>query len=50
MRLILCSILLLCGCSTANVRCDSHLQPINLAAAGNNLPPAAQAPVSGRGP
>src|ERR1700678_3908424 len=35
MRLIVCLIPLLCGCSTSAVRCDAHLQPIN--------PPAANA-------
>ncbi len=29
MRLILCLALVLSACSTANVRCDKHLQPIN---------------------
>jgi hypothetical protein len=38
MRLIICLIPLLCGCSNSAVRCDAHLQPIN--------PPAANA-VSG---
>jgi hypothetical protein len=40
MRLIICLLLLLCGCSTPLVRCDKHLQPIN--------PPAAKA-ASARG-
>jgi hypothetical protein len=39
MRLIFCSLLLLCGCSASAVRCDAHLQPIN--------PPAANGPASG---
>lgn len=29
MRLIICLIPLLCGCSMPGVRCDAHLQPIN---------------------
>ena len=29
MRLIICLIPLLCGCSTPSVRCDAHLVPIN---------------------
>jgi hypothetical protein len=29
MRLILCLIPLLCGCSHQSVRCDEHLSPIN---------------------
>ena len=29
MRLILCLIPLLCGCSTPAIRCDARLQPIN---------------------
>jgi hypothetical protein len=29
LRLILCFALAFCGCSAPNVRCDSHLQPIN---------------------
>jgi hypothetical protein len=33
MRLIVCLLPLLCGCSTPTVRCDAHLQPINPAAA-----------------
>ncbi|MEA3159733.1 MAG: hypothetical protein QOD95_1281 [Gammaproteobacteria bacterium] len=34
MRLILCLIPLLCGCSAPIVRCDAHLVPINPPAAG----------------
>jgi hypothetical protein len=34
MRLIVFLISLLCGCSTPTVRCDAHLKPINLPAAG----------------
>jgi hypothetical protein len=30
MRLIVCLIPLLCGCAAPQVRCDAHLQPINL--------------------
>jgi hypothetical protein len=33
MRLIFCLALALSGCSTAAVRCDKHLQPINAPAA-----------------
>jgi len=33
MRLILCLMPLLLGCSTPTARCDAHLQPINLPAA-----------------
>jgi len=33
MRLFICLIPLLAGCSTPSVRCDSHLQPINAPAA-----------------
>ena len=29
MRLIFCLALVLSACSTADVRCDKHLQPIN---------------------
>jgi hypothetical protein len=46
MRLIICLILLLCGCSTPAVRCDAHLQPINPRAAvasPNTAPKAAAA-------
>jgi hypothetical protein len=39
MRLIVCSILLLCGCSTSAVRCDAHLQPINRPAANSTPSP-----------
>jgi hypothetical protein len=34
MRLMLCFIPLLCGCSTPSVRCDAHLLPINAPAPG----------------
>ena len=34
MRLIVCLIPLLCGCSTSSVRCDAHLLPINPPALG----------------
>jgi hypothetical protein len=33
MRLFICLISLLCGCSTPPLRCDAHLQPINAPAA-----------------
>jgi hypothetical protein len=29
MRIVICLIPLLCGCSTHVVRCDAHLRPIN---------------------
>jgi hypothetical protein len=29
MRIVICLIPLLCGCSTPVVRCDAHLRPIN---------------------
>lgn len=29
MRVFICLIPLLCGCSIPSVRCDAHLQPIN---------------------
>jgi len=29
MRLVVCSILLLCGCASPKVRCDTRLVPIN---------------------
>lgn len=35
MRLVVCLIPLLCGCSTPTVRCDAHLQPINRPAPGS---------------
>jgi hypothetical protein len=35
MRLIVCLIPLLCGCSTPTIRCDAHLQPINRPAPGS---------------
>jgi hypothetical protein len=50
MRLIVCLIPLLCGCSTPVVRCDAHLQPINPPAPGGaatatvGTPSAAQKP------
>jgi len=44
MRLIVCLIPLLCGCSTPNIRCDSHLQPINRPAPGSAAAAAATAP------
>jgi hypothetical protein len=46
MRLIIFLIPLLCGCSTPTVRCDAHLKPINLPAAG---PAAAAAAGAGGG-
>ena len=44
MRLIVCLIPLLCGCSAPALRCDAHLQSINPPAA--RAIPAAAAPVS----
>ena len=35
MRLVVCLIPLLCGCSTPTIRCDAHLQPINRPAPGS---------------
>jgi hypothetical protein len=36
MRLIICLIPLLCGCTTPIVRCDAHMQPINPPAAASD--------------
>jgi len=44
MRLIVCLIPLLCGCSTPTIRCDAHLQPINRPAPGSATAAAATAP------
>jgi hypothetical protein len=50
MRLIVCLILLLCGCGAPAVRCDTHLQPINppaardIAAGVQRTAPARRAP------
>jgi hypothetical protein len=44
MRLIVCLIPLLCGCSTPTIRCDAHLQPINRPAPGSTAAAAATAP------
>jgi hypothetical protein len=41
MRLIVCLIALLCGCSTPTIRCDAHLQPINRPAPGSAAAAAA---------
>jgi hypothetical protein len=38
MRLILCLIPLLCGCSTPSVRCDAHLLPVNSPVSGGMAP------------
>ena len=43
MRLIICLIPLLCGCSAPLVRCDSHLQPINAPAASGTPGTASEA-------
>jgi hypothetical protein len=40
MRLIICFLSLLCGCSAPLVQCDKHLQPIN--------PPAVKAAAARR--
>jgi hypothetical protein len=34
MRVLVCLLALLCGCSTSGVRCDAHLRPINPPGAG----------------
>ena len=34
MKWLLCLIPILCGCSTADIRCDSHLSPINVPTSG----------------
>jgi hypothetical protein len=44
MRLIVCLIPLLCGCSTPTIRCDAHLQPINRPAPGSTAAAPARAP------
>ena len=44
MRLIVCLIPLLCGCSTPTLRCDAHLQPINRPAPGSAAATAGSAP------
>ena len=49
MRLIVCLIPLLCGCSTSWVRCDAHLQPINPPAAGGT-PNSTKAATAGGAP
>jgi hypothetical protein len=46
MRLIVCLIPLLCGCSTPTIRCDAHLQPINRSAPGSAAATAGSAPSS----
>lgn len=43
MRVFICAIPLLCGCSSPAVRCDAHLQPINPPAA-RDTPSATAAP------
>jgi hypothetical protein len=57
MRLIVCLIPLLWGCSAQIVRCDAHLLPINPPAAGGAAPApvgtpgaAAQTPPARRAP
>jgi hypothetical protein len=45
MRLLVCLMALLCGCSKPIVRCDAHLQPINapVASAGASSAPSGTA-------
>lgn len=57
MRVIVCLLALLCGCSTSGVRCDAHLRPINppvaggaAVGAGRAAGPAAQTPSGRRTP
>ena len=55
MRLLVCLMALLCGCSKPIVRCDAHLQPINapVASAGASSAPggaAKAAATAGRTP
>jgi hypothetical protein len=50
MRLIICLIPLLCGCSAPGVRCDAHLQPINPPAAIGTPNVAAEATTVRRTP
>ncbi len=50
MRLIVCLIPLLWGCSTSAVRCDVHLQPINPPVAGHTIGAAAHTPSMRRAP
>jgi type IV secretory pathway TrbL component len=47
MRSSLCLILLLCGCSKPNVRCDAHLTPINASLVSANAAPVAVAAKAG---
>jgi hypothetical protein len=44
MRLIVCLIPLLWGCSTPTIRCDAHLHPINRPTPGSAAAAAATAP------
>jgi hypothetical protein len=50
MRLVICLMPLLCGCSTPIVRCDAHLQPINPPAASSSPSAAEQTPPARRAP
>jgi hypothetical protein len=43
MRLFICLIPMLCGCSTPPLRCDAHLQPINAPAASGTSGTASEA-------
>ena len=43
MRLFICLIPMLCGCSTPPLRCDAHLQPINAPAANGTSGTASEA-------
>ena len=51
MRVLICLMSLLGGCSTPAVRCDAHLQPINAptprTSAGSAKPAAAEAKPAG---
>jgi hypothetical protein len=44
MRLILLLALALCACSSPQVRCDKHLQPINAPGAKQPVTPAGTPP------
>jgi hypothetical protein len=49
MRLVVFFISLLCGCSAPMVRCDAHLKPINLPAAGGGISETSGTPDSAGG-
>ncbi len=50
MRLIVCLIPLMCGCSTPTVRCEAHLLPINPPAARANPSVAPKSTAARRNP